>query len=173
MWGQWLSWACFVSWQWQKDEKGDLKLVHHHFCLTLLDKAITWLNPESRSTLCLSMAKGTDTRNDEVLCSLLPCTTVAKRYCFPSFTRISYHCSTPWSGPGPMWWHQTHGRAQGVGKEREMECFLLSVTVWEMDVCNPESFRKLNEMIFTYGPLLSRNSISIRVGIGMNLSESH
>lgn len=66
------------------------------------------LNPGSRSTLCLLMAKGADTRNDIASWSLTPCVTLAERCCFPSF--IGRQNLPPGTTTAPR-----HGRAHRGG----------------------------------------------------------
>lgn len=38
-----------------RDEKVDLELAHHYFCVILLDKAITWLNPHLKGKYILPL----------------------------------------------------------------------------------------------------------------------
>lgn len=136
----------FFSWQRQKDEKTDLELAYHHFCLILLDRTITWLNPISReSTIYLSMAKGANTRNDEILWLLIPCTTLAKRCCFLSFIRhqnfpsgattTPHHRQAHCGGTRLMTWPKMWGRRR--------ECSApLFVKIRGMNAYNPEAIRK-------------------------------
>lgn len=56
---------------------------------------------------------------------------------------------------------------------RKGQLVLLPLLQFEKWMFVTESFRNFNEMVFTYGPLLHRNNIALRVRVGMKLNESH